>query len=61
VIDGFPSRILGNIQSPRLARHLSGLSRNRLDDLIPDEQFLVRSESESHKIWLLATETQDDR
>jgi len=61
VIDGFPSRILGNIQSPRLVRHLSGLSRNRLGDLIPDEQFLVRSESESHKIWLLATETQDDR
>jgi hypothetical protein len=60
VIDGFPSRILGNIRSPRLARTLSGLGRNRLDDLIPDEQFLVRSESESHKIWMLPTETQDD-
>lgn len=60
-IDGFPSRILGNIQSPRLARILSGSSRNRLDDLIPDEQFLVQTKSEAHKIWLLATETQDDR
>lgn len=60
VIDGFPSRILGNIQSPRLTRTLSDLSRNRLDDLIPGEQFLVRSEGESHKIWLLPTEAQDD-
>ncbi len=57
LIDGFPSRILGNIQSPRLMRYLSGLSRNRLDDLIPNGQFLVQSEGETHKIWLLATET----
>jgi hypothetical protein len=56
VIHGFPSRILGNIQSPRMARSLSGLSRNRLDDLIPGEQYYVRSVSGSHVIWMLQPE-----
>ena len=52
-LNGFPSRILGHIQSPRLARSLSGLSRNRLDDLIPGEQFYVRSVNGSHVMWHL--------
>ena len=56
VLDGFPSRILGFIQSQQRARSLSGLSRNRLDDLIPDEQFYVRSVSGSHKIWMVQPE-----
>jgi hypothetical protein len=55
-LDGFPSRILGYIQSPRLAQSLSGLSRNHLDDLIPGEQFYVRSMSGSNILWLLQTE-----
>lgn len=55
-IDAFPSRILGHIQSQRAARSLSGLSRNRLDDLIPGEQFYVRSVNGSHIMWLLQSE-----
>lgn len=56
VIEGFPSRILGMIQFPRLARYLSGMSKDHLDDLIPDGQFLVRTDSGLNKIWMLETE-----
>jgi hypothetical protein len=55
-IDAFPSRILGHMQSPRMARSLSGLSRNRLDDLIPGDQFYVRSVNVSHIMWYLQAE-----
>jgi hypothetical protein len=52
-IDAFPSRILGHMQSQREASSLSGLGRTRLDDLIPGEQFYVRSVNGSHIMWLL--------
>jgi len=32
------------------------MSKDHLDDLIPDEQFLVRTDSGSNKIWMLQTE-----
>lgn len=56
VIEGFPSRIIGSIQFPRLARYLSGMSKDHLDDLITDEQFLVRTDSGLNPIWMLQTE-----
>ena len=56
IIDGFPSRVLGQIRFPRLARYLSGLSRGSLDDLAPGAQFLVRTGGDTFKLWMLHPE-----
>jgi hypothetical protein len=56
VIESLPSRILGNIKSPQMARYLSGMSRDNLDDLIQDSQFFMRSGGESFNMWMLATD-----
>ena len=55
-IERFPSRILGRISQPNLARYLSGLSRSYLSDLKPGEQFYVRTSGQSFKIWMLRSE-----
>jgi hypothetical protein len=56
IIDGFPSRVLGQVRFPRLARYLSGLSRGNLDDLVPGTQFLLRSGGDAIKLWMLHPE-----
>lgn len=52
----FPSRILGRISQPNLARYLSGLSRSYLSDLAPGAQFFVRTGRHSFNIWMLQSE-----
>ncbi len=56
LIEGFPSRILGPIQFPRMTRYLSGMSKEKLNDLVLDEQFLVKTDSGLNPIWMLQTE-----
>ena len=53
VIESFPSRILGNIKSPQMARYLSGMRKDNLDDLIQESQFFMRSSGGSFKMWML--------
>jgi len=55
-ISHFPSRILGRISQPNLARYLSGLSRSYLSDLKPGAQYFVRTSGHSFKIWMLQSE-----
>jgi len=52
----FPSRILGRISQPNLARYLSGLSRSHLSDLKSGVQYFVRTSGQSFKIWALQSE-----
>jgi len=52
----FPSRILGRIGQPNLARYLSGLSRSHLSDLVSGVQYFVRTSGHSFKIWALQSE-----
>ena len=52
-LDLFPSRILGQISQPNLARHLSGLSRSYLTDLLPGMEYFVRTNGQSFNIWML--------
>jgi hypothetical protein len=56
----FPSRILGRISQPNLARYLSGLSRSYLSDLAPGVQYFVRTGGHSFKIWMLQSEDISD-
>ncbi len=56
VIESFPSRILGNIKSPQMARYLSGMSRDNLNDLTQESQFFMRSGGGSFNMWMLATD-----
>jgi hypothetical protein len=55
-LDLFPSRILGRINQPNLARHLSGLSRSYLTDLYPGLEYFVRTNGQSFNIWILQSE-----
>ena len=57
----FPSRILGRISQPNLARYLSGLSRSYLSDLISGVQYFVRTGGHSFKIWALQSEDISDK
>jgi len=60
-IDLFPSRILGRISQPNLARYLSGLSRSYLSDLVSGAQYFVRTGGNSFKIWVLQSEDLSDK
>ncbi|MGD2027530.1 MAG: hypothetical protein PVI99_06915 [Anaerolineales bacterium] len=55
-LDRFPSRILGRISQPNLARYLSGLSRSYLSDLVAGAQYFVRTCGNSFNIWMLQSE-----
>jgi len=55
-VELFPSRILGRISQPNLARILSGLSRSYLSDLYPGLEFFVRTSGQSFNIWMLQSE-----
>lgn len=55
-LNHFPSRILGRISQPNLARYLSGLSRSHLSDLKSGLQYFVRTSGQSFKIWALQSE-----
>lgn len=55
-LDLFPSRILGRISLPNLARSLSGLSRSYLTDLHHGAEFFVRTMGNSFNIWMLQSE-----
>lgn len=57
----FPSRILGRISQPNLARYLSGLSRSYLSDLDSGVQYFVRTGGHSFKIWVLQSEDISDK
>lgn len=56
----FPSRMLGRISQPNLARYLSGLSRSYLSDLISGVQYFVRTGGHSFTIWALQSEDISD-
>ncbi len=56
----FPSRILGRISQPNMARYFSGLSRSYLTDLVPGAQYFVRTGGHSFKIWVLQSEDISD-
>jgi hypothetical protein len=56
MIESFPSRILGIIKSPQMARYLSGVSSDNLDDLIQDSQFFMRSGGGTFNMWMLDTD-----
>jgi len=60
-INLFPSRILGRISQPNLARYLSGLSRSYLSDLVPGAQYFVRTNGHSFNIWMLQSEDLSDK
>ncbi len=59
-LDRFPSRVLGHISQPNVARYLSGLSRSYLDDLVAGAQYFVRTNGNSFNIWMLQSEDMQD-
>lgn len=56
VLDLFPSRILGSISQPNLARSLSGLSRSYLYNLHDGLEYFVHTMGHSFNIWMLQSQ-----
>lgn len=52
----FPSRILGQVSQPNLARYLSGLGRSYLADLIPGQEFLLLTGIQAITLQMLYSE-----
>jgi hypothetical protein len=52
LLEGFKSRILGNIQFQRIARYLSGTTDPVLEELMPGMEAIVRSGDDLIRIWI---------
>lgn len=53
ILEHFPSRMVGQMKFPRLARFFSGVGRGELDDMLDEGQYFVQAGSETFILWPL--------